>query len=261
MSQSMDKALAVLDIVADGARTLGELSAASALPKSTAHRLATVLVRNGFLRSDGTRYHLGYRLMELGEIAKQQLHLPALARPHMEALSEASLETVHFGELVGTEVIYLEKVEGARGLLMRSRVGLTSPACTTAMGKAIVAHRPSETWGTYFRPVEARTPKSITRPDAFEAELMVVRERGVAFDREENELGITCVAAPVFDAAGAARAAVSLSGAVVYLPPERLEELADAVVDCADAITRELGGKPGRPAGTGSPVPASGAPS
>lgn len=242
MSQSMEKALGLLDIVAEGEKTLAELSEASALPKSTAYRLAAGLVKSGFLRTDGRRYQLGYRLMELGELAKDQVRLPALARPHMKALAASSLETVHLGELVGTDVVYLEKVEGARGLLMRSRVGLASPACTTAMGKAIIANLPPDAWAAYFLNRGALTPHTITDLDVFELELHTVRQRGIAFDREENELGITCVAAPVFDASGTATAAVSLSGAVVYLPPERLEELIGAVVACARAISKELGG-------------------
>ncbi|MBA3889546.1 MAG: IclR family transcriptional regulator [Gemmatimonadaceae bacterium] len=242
MSQSMGKALGLLDIVAEGEKTLAELGEASALPKSTAYRLAAVLVKYGFLRTDGRRYQLGYRLMELGELAKDQVRLPALARPHMEALAASSLETVHLGELAGIDVVYLEKVEGARGLLMRSRVGLASPACTTAMGKAIIAHFSPDAWAAYFQNRGALTPHTITRLDVFERELDTVLQRGVAFDREENELGITCIAAPVFDASGTATAAVSLSGAVVYLPPERLEELVEAVVGCARAVSKELGG-------------------
>lgn len=241
MSRSMDKALDLLGHVGEGAQTLTELAAASRLPKSTAHRLAGVLVDHGFLRVAGHHYFLGYRLMELGELAKRQVRLPALARRHMEATASSTLETVHLGELVGTDIIYLEKIEGARGLQMRSRVGLASHAATTAMGKAIIASRPEATWSDYFRDDPPRTPHTITSRDAFAAELRATRARGFAFDRQENELGICCVAAPVWDAAGQAVAAVSISGAVVYIPPERLDALAEEVVACATAISRELG--------------------
>jgi DNA-binding IclR family transcriptional regulator len=241
MSRSMEKALDLLDYVANDGRSLGELASLAGLPKSTTHRLAGVLLSHGFLRNESNRYFLGYRLMELGELAKRQIHLPSLARKHMLATSAATHETLHLGELVGTNIIYLEKVDGGRGLQMRSRVGLTAPARTTAMGKAIVAHLPEERWPRYFVDAEARTPNTITSVDAFFAELRATRERGYAFDREENEVGICCVAAPIWNAEGYVVAAVSVSGAVVYLPPERLEALARAVVRCANAISRELG--------------------
>lgn len=241
MSQSMEKALGLLDFVAVDGHSLGELASLSGFPKSTTHRLAGVLLSHGFLRNEGNRYYLGYRLMELGELAKNQIHLPSLARKHMLEVSTATQETLHLGELVGTNIIYLEKVDGGRGLQMRSRVGLTAPAQTTAMGKAIVAHLPEEHWSEYFVNAEVRTPNTITSVAGFLEELRVTRGRGYAFDREENEVGISCVAAPIWNAEGRVVAAVSVSGAVVYLPPERLEELARAVVRCANAISRELG--------------------
>jgi DNA-binding IclR family transcriptional regulator len=239
----MGKALSLLGYVAAGTDRLADLADVAGLPKSTTYRLLNVLVDHGFLRLEERRYRLGYRLMELGEIAKGQVQLSAIARPHMQALAAATSDTVHLGELVGTSVVYLEKVEGARGLQMRSRVGLGSPACTTAMGKVMVAARPESEWRSFFSPPEQRTPNTIVDFDAFVTELRDVRARGRAFDREENELGICCVAAPVVAADGEVRAAVSLTGAVVYLPPGRLDDLVGAVEACAAAISRELGGR------------------
>ena len=244
MSRSLDKSLALLDHVAAGAQSLAELVDRSGLTRSTVHRLAGVLVEHGFLRSENHRYHLGYRLMDLGELAKQQVRLPALARRHMKALSAATQETIHLGELSSSDIVYLEKIEGERGLQMRSRVGLTSLAATTAMGKTIIAHKPEHEWAYYFREAPPRTPNTITRLDDFLAELKTVRGQGYAYDREENELGICCVAAPVRDASDHVVAAISLSGAVVYLPGQRLEGLVKDVVDCANAISRELGARP-----------------
>jgi len=243
MSRSLDKSLDLLAQVASGPQGLSALVERSGLPKSTVHRLAAVLVDHGFLRSESHRYYLGYRLMELGELAKKQVRLPALARRHMEALSSATLETIHLGELSGADIVYLEKIDGERGLQMRSRVGLTSVAATTAMGKVIIALRPEHEWASFFRQEPPRTPNTITTLAAFLSELATVRQQGYAFDREENELGICCVAAPIRDAAGHTVAAVSLSGAVVYLPAERLDGLVKDVVACASAISHELGGR------------------
>lgn len=241
MSRSMGKALKVLDQVAEGAETLASLSDRTGYPKSTVYRLAGVLVDRGFLRIDDGRYHLGYRLMDLGERARQQVPLHTIARRHMERLAEATRETVHLGELVGEDIVYLDKVDGGRGLQMRSRVGLTTPAGLTAMGKAMIAFRSEREWRRFFYEGAPPTKNTIASPEAFHDELRQVRSTGVAFDREENEEGICCVAAPVRDAGGRAVAAISVSGAVIFMHGTRLHELADTVRSAAGGIAQELG--------------------
>lgn len=245
MSRSMDKALTVLDQVADGAETLASLAERTGYPKSTVHRLAGVLVDRGFLRLDDGRYHLGYRLMDLGERARQQVPLHTIARRHMERLAQATRETVHLGELVGEDIAYLDKVDGGRGLQMRSQVGLTTPAGLTAMGKAMIAFRPEREWPRFFYDGAPRTKNTITSLEAFEDELTEVRATGVAFDREENEEGICCIAAPIRDARGDAVAAISVSGAVIFMHGMRLHELADTVRSIAGTIAQELGAREG----------------
>lgn len=239
----MEKALALLELVAGGCTSLNDLAKASRMPKSTTYRLASALVRHGYLRYGSSQYQLGYRLLELGEITKQQIHIPTVAKPYMEEISHATSEAVHLGELVDSNIVYLEKVDSKRGLQMMSRVGLKSPAQTTAMGKAIIAQLPREEWHMHFHDLPPKTANTITQVEGFLEELETVRKMGFAFDREENEMGICCVAAPIWNATGQVIAAVSLSGAVVYLPKERLDELAAEVVRCAKAISRELGGQ------------------
>ncbi len=241
MSRSSEKTLAILELVADGARTLNDLAERSSMPKSTVHRLAKSLLEGGYLRHDGHDYLLGYKLLDLGERVKRELRLPHVARDAMMRLSEETSETVHLGELDGSHVVYLEKVDGGRGLRMASYVGLRSPAQTTAMGKVLLAALPPrEARGRLLR-LEPRTHYSITDPDAILAELDDVRAQGYAFDREENEIGIRCLAAPVVDAADAVVAAVSLSGATQFITAERQRDLVPTLRACADRISHGLG--------------------
>lgn len=241
MSRTTEKTLTLLELVADGSRTLGELAERSGMPKSTVHRLAKSLLEGGYLRHDGRDYLLGYKLLELGERVKRELRLPHVARDAMVRLSEETSETVHLGELDGSHVVYLEKVDGSRGLQMASYVGLRSPAQTTAMGKVLLAALPPEEARGRLLRLEPRTPHSITEPDAILAELEQVRARGYAFDREENEIGIRCLAAPVVDAAGDVIAAVSVSGATQFVTKERQRALVPVVQACADGISARLG--------------------
>ncbi len=241
-AQTILRALALLEAVAEGIYDLDGLSAHVGLSRSTAHRLLTTLVRTGYLRhAPRAGYSLGPKLIELGFRAHAGLHLPSLARSHLERLSDLTHETVHLGVLDGTEVVYIDKVPGHRGLQMASYIGARVPAQSTALGKALVSTLPREEWLKYFVSGLRRTPHTISDPDRFMDEIARVARQGYALDLEENETGIRCVAAPIRDATGRGVAAVSISSAVIYLSEERMEELAPLVRETARQISQQLG--------------------
>lgn len=243
MSRSAEKMLELLSLVGEGHRTLQALSTASQMPKSTVHRLLRVLTSSGFVRPKANEFQLGFRLLELGELARMDLRLPVQAWEKMKRLSDETNETVHLGELDGSHIIYLEKVDGTRGLQMASRVGLRSPAQCTAMGKALLAYLEEQDAESRLLDLPPRTPHTLSTKSQIMTELASVRERGYAFDREENEIGIRCVAAPIWDHTGHVIAAISLSGATQFVNEERQAALVPAVVDCAAEISQELGGR------------------
>ena len=242
MSQALEKGLELLAHVAAGEDTLPKLTRASGWPKSTVHRLAAVLVDRGILRYQEHRYLLGYKLLEFSEKAKRQLSYLQVAKPHLEAVSQQTRETVHLGELADGHIIYLEKIEGHRGLQMRSHVGLRTPAQVTALGKALIANLPRDEWEEHLLDLPMRTESSITGRDELIRELEAVRRQGYALDREENEPGTRCVAAPIWDSSGKVIAAVSISGASIYIDEKRQMELVPVALDCARKISRDLGG-------------------
>jgi DNA-binding IclR family transcriptional regulator len=242
MSQTLKKGLQILTFVSVGEDTLPKLTRASGWPKSTVHRLASVLVDQGLLRNRDHHYLLGHRVLELGETARRQISYVQVAKPFLEAVSRRTSETVHLGELADGHIIYLEKIAGQRGLQMRSHVGLRTPAQITALGKVLIAHRPRQEWESHLHDVPARTEHTITDRGAVLHELEVVRRQGYALDREENERGTRCVAAPVWDSTGEVIAAVSISGASIYIDEKRQIELVPVVQACAEAISTELGG-------------------
>lgn len=243
MSRSAEKMLELLNLVGEGHRNLHALATASQMPKSTVHRLLRVLVSSGFVRTNANEFQLGYRLLELGELARMDLRLPAQAWEKMKRLSQETNETVHLGELDGSHIIYLEKVDGNRGLQMASRVGLRSPAQCTAMGKALLAYLEEEDAASRLLDIPPRTPHTLTTKAQIMTELASIRENGYAFDREENEIGIRCVAAPIWDHTGRVVAAISLSGATQFVTEQRQAALVPAVVECAAEVSQELGGR------------------
>lgn len=244
-SQTVLRALTLLEAVAEGTGSLEVLSAAAGFSRSTTHRLLSTLTRAGYLRHEPRAgYLLGPRLIELGFKAHGQLHLPSLARPHLTWLAQLSQETVHLGVLDGTDVVYLDKVEGTRGLQMASHIGGHAPAQATALGKAILSALPEKEWLAHFIPNLQRTPKTITDPQRFQQEIACVAARGYALDLEENEPGIRCIAAPIRDGSGRGVAAVSISSAVIYMDNDRIAESIPWVVETAQRISRDLGWVP-----------------
>ncbi|GAA5334495.1 MULTISPECIES: IclR family transcriptional regulator [Thermus] len=241
-AQTLLRGLWLLEQVAEGVHELKALADSLGLSRSTAYRILSALTRAGYLRHEPRRgYFLGPKLIRLGFKAYGQLHLPTLARSHLEALRDATRETVHLAVLEGKEVVYIDKVPGKRELVLASQIGSRFPAQSTALGKAILAFLPEERWQEAFTPGLKRTPRTLGDYQAFREELRATRIRGYALDLEENEPGVRCVAAPILNGQGEPVAAVSVSTAAIYLDEDRIPEVAEKVREAARRISRELG--------------------
>ncbi len=233
----------MLEKVSEGVNDLPNLAKSLGLTRSTTYRLLSALVRAGYLKHEPRGgYRLGPQLIRLGFKAYSQLHLPTVARPHLEMLRDLTSETVHLAVLEGSEVVYIDKVAGSRELQLASQIGSRFPAQSTALGKAILAWLPEEQVRSIFVPGLKRTERTIADWTSFSEELRKTRERGYALDLEENEPGVRCVAAPIWGAKGEPVAAVSISTATIYLDENRIAPVALTVRQVAEAISRELGG-------------------
>ncbi|KSB87493.1 transcriptional regulator [Caulobacter vibrioides] len=241
-SQTLFRGLDVLDVVADaGAIGLPALASRLGLTRSTTHRLATALVERRLLtQTPREGYSLGPKLLELGYLASQQMDLPRIARPHLEKLWEELEDTVHLGVLDDDRALYLDKLTGRRRINISSRVGDRQPIRSTGLGKALVLDDDESRWRALYRkegPAAAGAPNE----EQWIAWMHDYSQRGVAFDLEENEDRIRCVAAPVRGAGGQVVAAISVSGAAQYMDDERMGVLVDDIRSAADAISRDLG--------------------
>ncbi|MFD3536217.1 IclR family transcriptional regulator [Streptomyces sp. NPDC058664] len=240
----LEKAAKVLSAFESGGPrlTLTEVVQRSGISRSSAHRILDQLVQLRWLEREGRDYRLGMGMLELGATASHHNRLRRAALPHLHALHESTGHLVHLTVLDGTEVVYLERIGGSDDSGVPSRTGGRQPAYCTASGKAILAFgdaaRVEEVIRHGLRP---RTPRTLTRPASFRAELAVTRERGVAFDHEEGYRGVHCVAAPL-RGAGRAIAAISVCGHGVH---REMERIAPAVRGCARSVWQSLFG-PGR---------------
>ncbi|MHA7242764.1 IclR family transcriptional regulator [Paeniglutamicibacter antarcticus] len=240
-TQTLARGLDVLRAVADGATTLGSVSAATGIGKSTTHRLLQLLSARGFLRNTaGSDYSLGSALIELGFHALYQSPVPVIAKPILEELAAKYQDTVHLAVEDEAQVLYVDKVPGTRGAQMRSRVGQRMPLSRTGIGKALLLDTP-ERWTSTFDRESPVDQVSHSSRQEFLARMEVYALAGIALDLEDNEPGIRCVAAPIRDGSGKIIAAISMSATTPYMPEARMTALKTVMAHTAQQISRKLG--------------------
>jgi DNA-binding IclR family transcriptional regulator len=254
--QTIERISVILDILGQNPQgiSIRDLSSKVSLPKGTTHRLLSSLSYLGYVRQDPkTRnYLLGFKLVELGNILLGQLDLRKEAAPFLNDLAERTKETVHMVILDRNEVVYIDKVEGDHnpsGLRMASRIGLRNPAYSSAVGKVLLSHFPDEELNQFFKGkgLTKRTENTITDMTQLKEHLKMVRNQGYAIDDEENEKGVRCVGAPIYNEAGNAFAAISISGPAFRVTKKMAQEiLKKEVMETALKISQRLGYREGR---------------
>ena len=241
-SQTLVRGLEVLEAVASGVDNLADLAATVKLNRSTAHRLAATLVEKRYLTfAPRQGYGLGPKALEIGYQARIQLTIPRVAREHLEALAAQTGDTVHLGILDGNRALYLDKIPGRRRIDISSRVGEVQPLRSTGLGKALLLDEGDARLREFYR-CENGNGELYDVPEASWLKRMHdYAKHGYAFDLEENEDRIRCVAAPVRDATGKIKAAISVSSAAQYMDDKRMQALIPDVRRAADLISRDLG--------------------
>jgi IclR family KDG regulon transcriptional repressor len=223
---------------------ISDLAKRLGVAKSTVHRLAVTLVADGMLEQnpDTGKYRLGLSLFRLGSLVRRRMNVSNEARPLLRELREKVNETVHLAVLDGAEIMYVFNLESTQAIRMRSDVGVRKPAYCTAEGQAILAYQPPEVIEhVVSHGLAARTPQTVTDPLALKKVLEGIRARGCAIEDEESELGMRCIAAPVYNDAGEVVAAVGLAGPVSRLSKKALSTYIPHVIETAAAISARLG--------------------
>ncbi len=241
-----DRVLAVLKELAAHPDGIGleDMTRRIASPKSTVHRALSSLRRAGLADQDVRgQYVLGDEFLRMA-FAFQDVR-PDHVRlvPVLETLAGRFGETAHYAVLDGTEIVYRAKVDPPVGAVrLTSTVGGRNPAHATAVGKLLLAQRLASVddvraWiGT--RVLESRTPNTADTPETLHRELTAIRARGYAVDDQENELGVNCLALPVYLAAPTVPSGAISISALTYRTP--LAALIDAVEEIR-AILGPLG--------------------
>ena len=242
---TVGKALAVLDQIASYGRPVRftELLGDSPLPKATLYRFVQILTNQGMLQYDPERqtYAPGLRLVRLAHTAWEQSSLAPVARPHLDALSYETGETVHLAQLDHAQVLYVDKRNARDPVEMYSQAGKVGPAYCTGVGKAMLAFLPEPELKTALAQQSWHRFTATTHgsSESLSQELSDIRKDGLSFDREEHETGIICVAAPILNSHRRPLGALSVTGTTSRTSLENLKTLGPRLQDAAQSIARD----------------------
>lgn len=225
-SQTLMRALDILDAARGGPVALTELEQKLGLTRSTAHRLASALVDRRLLTHDPRKgYRLGPKLMNLGFQAQESTSLAAVSQPFLDALAQEMDDATNLAIRDGDDVVYIARSPSRRRVAVRHQVGDRNRVSNTALGRALLLDAPRDAWSIYFPDEDQRTAQS----------------EGVGRHFDEAGDCIRCVAAPIRDASGAIVAAMSLSSIPQYMDETRMELASQGVIDATIGISRRLG--------------------
>jgi DNA-binding IclR family transcriptional regulator len=247
MSQSVDRALSLVDGLAEGPKTLDQLAERIGVHKSTVLRLLRTLESHRFVQRDGVRYYrLGTALFDLANRALEDRDVRRLVEPALRDFNAATGHTVHLASYEGGEVIYIDKYESRHNVRMYSRIGKRAPLHCTAVAKVLISALPEKERRTIAASIDypKLTENTITDPEAYLAELTRVAERGYAIDDAEHESFIHCIAAPIRGNQGEVLAAMSMSVPQVILDLDGLLELVPDLLTASAKASAECGWSP-----------------
>ena len=190
---------------------------------ASAYRSLSSLKELGYVRQhpQDSKYQLTLKIAWVSAQVLENVQLRQIAHPFLQDLTSATNETAHLAVLEGSEFVYIDKVDNTQAMRMRSRVGQRGQLHCTAAGKSMLAFMPEPELlpllkRLKFQPV---TEHTITDPGKFREHLGQVRRLGYAVDDEENEVGIRCIGAPIYDHAGRLAGALSMSGWTITMTP------------------------------------------
>jgi len=246
--QAVSKALKIMELLSGTAEYgVSELARSLRCQKSTVFRLLATLKKEGFIVQDEKteKYSLTLKLFRIGSIVVNNLNLNKAALPVIGKLSQLTAETVHLCSLDNNQIVYLQKIESTHALkvTMMSRIGESPPFYCTGVGKVLLAYQGEARIRACMKQMELKkfTDTTITDPSKLKAELEKIQSEGIAYDNEEHELGVRCIAAPVFNQEGTVIAALSISGPTVRMVDEKMRSLEKLVRQGAGELSARMG--------------------
>jgi IclR family acetate operon transcriptional repressor len=244
---AVERAIGVLDALADGELGTNEIARRTGLTASTASRQLATLAAGGLVEhvAETGRYRLGLRLVELADAALGRLDVRGLARPLLQELVDATGETATLSLPGDDEAITVDFVQSPQSVRSVAQLGRPSVGHATAAGKVVLAFGddPGEQ-ARQASPLRAYTSRTIVDAGTLARELEIARGRGWTLAAGEREEDLNAIAAPVRGAAGELAAVLGLQGPATRFAAEQMEAAVPALLGRALLLSRALGWHP-----------------
>ena len=251
LKSSVHKTFSILEFFTEQKPDWGvtELANEIGANKSTVYRFLSDMHQVGILHKhpETEKYSLGLKLFELGSRVKLKSALVDKTHPVLESVANSIKETVHIGVLKNDQVFYIDKVESPQGLKISSHIGSFNPVHATALGKVLLAFLSDEKRHAKLvhlfnkNGVESYTKNTISDLMTMEKELKQIVSKGFALDREEFEIGLICVAIPIFNQKNEVIASLSASGPANRFKKDELQNYVATLKKGADIIKNQIG--------------------
>ncbi|WP_047981829.1 IclR family transcriptional regulator [Ornithinibacillus contaminans] len=242
MNQSVRKALNLLNLFDEhnNELTLKAIAERANLPKPTAYRLLSALESMNFVYKlkegeHDSRYRLGLKLLELGQLVSDQLEVRRVAYPFMEDLALEINEAVHLVVVNQMEATYIEKVESKKAIRLYTRIGKNSPLYIGSGPKLLLAHLPEEKQQEILEQADG------IEQGEFRNELYRIREEGYSYSIGEQDENTTGISYPIYDYRNHVIAALTVSGLSTYFEGENVEAIKTKTKATAEMISSKLG--------------------
>jgi len=230
--QSVDRAMQIMQLLSDcGTQTVTEIS-------------QKLEVQHGMVEQYQNRgaYRLGLALVGFTNSVLKDYNILDYTRPVCEKLGRETDETVNVAIIVGKNVINIDQVTGSGAIASVNWIGKHTPIHATSSGKSIIAHMPVEKREKFIQTdLQRFTEHTLVDPEKFRDALKVVRKQGFAITIHEFELGLTGIAAPIFDSVGSVEASISVSAPTFRAEGNIAYDIAAKVKEAADEVSRRIG--------------------
>ncbi|HEY8995682.1 MAG TPA: IclR family transcriptional regulator [Lacunisphaera sp.] len=220
-----------------------EIARTLKIPVTTTLRIMATLQIEGFVRKTEGRFELGPVLIHLGNASLAGTEIRTVALPILQQLTARTDETSHLAVPCDDHALIVAVQDSPHPLRAASRPGSLTELHCSSTGKSFIAFLHHERLEELFGKgrLTKRTPHTHDTLAEIKREAALTRKRGYSVDDEEFNLGVRCLAAPVYASDGQVVAAIGITAATVRFTPERIPEIGATVVDCADQLSQLLG--------------------
>lgn len=242
---SIEKGMQVLEYISENAPcSLTEISTYLGLKSSSIYHIVNTLKHLKYVHQDRStkKYQLGLKIWSLGQNAFQKSSFAPILKPYLDQLSEKTHETANLTELDGTNIIYTAQSESESIIKMFTKPGAIAPLYCTAAGKVFLANMTESELNDMLLKIKLikYTHNTITSFETLRCELKEIYKNKYAMDSEERELGVSCLAAPIFDSRDKVIACFSISGPTTRFNSDKLNLWIPFIQELSNQVRKDL---------------------